>query len=218
MRFWPRRRPARAAKPVCSFRPRLEALEDRCVPAIDMVTNLSGSAATPGSLPNWVANANPNDTIQFASKLNGGSILLGNTLDINQWLTIEGAGSGITVNGAGHEVFVIEAGSMVTINGLTITGGVATGGYGSGIYNAGSLSLTNSTVTGNSAISGGGIYNASGGLIAMSGDTVSSNTVWGGERRRHLEPWRHDRHQLHHHREHSRLRWGHHQRRCPEVG
>ena len=55
MRFWQHRRPARAVKSASRFSPRLEALEDRCVLNIDMVTNLSGSAAVFGSLPYWVA-------------------------------------------------------------------------------------------------------------------------------------------------------------------
>jgi hypothetical protein len=203
MRFWPRRRPARAVKPVSSFRPRLEALEDRCVPAIDMVTNLSGSAATPGSLPNWVANAAAGDTIQFAANLNGDTITLGNTLDISNNLSIDGVGSGITVNGGHNRVFLIEAGVAADINALTITGGFAPGGgRGGGIYNQGFLSLSNSTVTGNLGAVGGGIGNdgqltifnctiaanvayagggiANFGVLRMGNSTVASNTVGGG--------------------------------------
>jgi hypothetical protein len=179
MHFWQRRRPARAVKPVSSFRPRLEALEDRCVPAIDMVTNLSGSAATPGSLPYGVANANAGDTVQFAANLNGDTITLGNTLDISKSLTIDGADNGITVNGGGNRVFLIEAGNTVAINGLTITGGAPVFGGGGGIRNNGLLSLSSSTVTGNSATIGGGIYN--GGTMTMSGDTVNNNTATFGD-------------------------------------
>jgi hypothetical protein len=156
-------------------------LEDRCVPSIDLVTNLSGSALASGSLPYEVAHASSGDTIQFASNLKGGSITLGNTLDINKALTIDGAGNGITVNGAGsHTVFKIDTGIVAGINALTITGGGAPGVVGgSGIDNAGSLSLNNSTVTGNHSSEGGGILNRTTGTMTMSGDTVTNNTDTG---------------------------------------
>jgi hypothetical protein len=145
-----------------------------------MVTNLSGSSSVSGSLPYEVAHAVPGDTIQFAANLRGGTITLGQTLDINKALTIDGAGSGITVNGGGLGVFRIEAGNPVVLSRLTITGGVA-GGFngGGGIYNAGSLTLSNSTVTGNQAFDAAGIYNASNATMIMSDDTVNNNTASG---------------------------------------
>jgi YD repeat-containing protein len=178
MSFLRRYRPARAVKPSNPIRPRLEVLEDRCVPSIDMVTNLSGSAAVPGSLPFEVAHAASGDTIQFAADLKGGTISLGNTLDINNNLTIDGAGSDITVNGGGNRVFLIEANVVADINALTITGGVVNAfSLGGGIFNYGSLSLTDSIVTGNSAFSGGGIFNGSLATMTMSADTVNNNTA-----------------------------------------
>jgi hypothetical protein len=182
MSFLRRYRPARAIKPAYPIRPRLEVLEDRCVPSIDMVTNLSGSSAVAGSLPFEVANANPGDTIQFAANLKGGAIGLNSMLNINKNLTIDGAGSGITVDGSGsgNRVFQIDNGDSVVINGLTITGGSGGAfGGGGGIYNAGFLTLSNSTVTGNHAFEGGGILNASNGTMVMSGDTVNNNTTSG---------------------------------------
>jgi hypothetical protein len=154
----------------------IEGLEDRCVPSIDMVTNPGGSAATPGSLPYWVVNAAPGDTIQFAANLNGHTIYtLGHSLYIQKNLTIDGAGRGITVDSGGlNKAVVIEPNKVVAINGLTITGG-----SDSGILNYGSLALSNSTVTGNYASSGGGIYNANSGTMTMSGDTVNNNTATG---------------------------------------
>jgi hypothetical protein len=180
MHFWPRRRPARAVKAVSSFRPRLEALEDRCVPSIDLVANLSGSAAVQDSLPWWVVHANTGDTIQFAGNLNGGTINLGNYLDITKDLNIDGASNGITVNGGGLRVFYVEAGVNVAITGLTIAGGGAPPGFnGGGIFNKGSLALLNSTVAGNFADASAGIYNAGGATMTMSGDTVNNNTAAG---------------------------------------
>jgi hypothetical protein len=174
MRFWRQYRPKRAIKPAYPTRPRLEHLEDRCVPNVDMVINTSGSALVNGSLPYEVAHANPGDIIRFADNLNGATIAPDNALDINQDLTIDGAGHGITVKGS--RVFQIGAGSVVDINALTITGSVAPVlGAGGGIFNVGSLSLTNSTVTGCGADFGGGIYNATGASMTMFGDTVSKN-------------------------------------------
>ena len=172
-------RARQAFKAACPVHLRLVGLEDRCVPSIDMVTNLSGSATVSGSLPFEVAHAAPGDTIQFAGNLNGGTITLASTLHITEALTIDGAGHGITVNGGGHRVFLIDASVVADINALTITGGVApflTDG-GGGIYNAGDLTLSNSTVTGNHAFFGGGIVNASNASMIMSGDTVNNNTA-----------------------------------------
>jgi hypothetical protein len=180
MRFWRRYRPKRAIKPAYPSRPRLEQLEDRCVPNVDMVINTSGSALVQGSLPYEVANANSGDTIQFAASLNGATITLNNTLDINKKLTIDGTGDNITVNGGGNPVFLIEGGVTADINALTITGGTGNGFItAGGIYNAGSLSLTNSTVTGNSAAGSAGIHNTTTGTMTMIGDTVNNNTATG---------------------------------------
>jgi hypothetical protein len=177
MYFLRRNRRARAVKAAYPVHLRLVGLEDRCVPSTDVVTNLSGSAAVSGSLPYWVAKAAPADTIQFAANLKGGTITLGNTLDIQKSVTIDGTGSGITVNGGGNQVFAIDGGVVADINALTITGGGAVN-VGGGIFNNGFLTLTNSTVTGNSASSAGaGIANDFNATMIMSGDTVNINTA-----------------------------------------
>jgi hypothetical protein len=177
MSFLRHYRPARAVKPAHPIRPRLEVLEDRCVPSIDLVTSASGSAAVPGSLPFEVALAAKGDTIQFAANLKGATITLDNTLYVTQDLTVDGAGAGITVNGGGHRVFLIQLGVAASINALTITGGVIPNDAGGGILNLGSLTLSNCTVTGNSTVDGGGIFNGSSGTMTMSGDTVNGNTA-----------------------------------------
>jgi hypothetical protein len=131
--------------------------------------------ANDGSLRGEILAANSGDTIQFAPTLQGGTINLQHTLDVNTSLTIDGANLGITVSGAhAHTVFTI--GSAVTINGLTIADGF-TVGDGAGILNGGSLTLTNSTVTGNSSQNGngGGIENIGGATMIMTGDTVNNN-------------------------------------------
>jgi hypothetical protein len=180
MRFFRRYRPARAVKPACTTRPRLEALEDRCVPAVLTVTNNSGSAAVPGSLPALVANSAPGDLIQFAPGLEGATISLTSTLDINKGLTIDATGTpSIIVSGVGAvQVFRIEPGGAVNIFDLAITNGVANagnGGFGGGIDNLGSLFLSGCTVALNRAsISGGGIFNS--GSLTLRFDTFNDNS------------------------------------------
>jgi hypothetical protein len=170
-----RPRPAAGRGPL-----RLEALEHRCVPAVLTVTNNSGSAAVPGSLPALVANSAPNDTIQFAPGLEGAGISLTSTLDINKNLTIDATGTpNIVVSGMrAVQVFRIEAGAAVNIFNLTITNGVANAGNGNrggGIENLGTLFLVDCTVSESSAgISGGGIFNS--GLLTLRFDTFNNNS------------------------------------------
>jgi hypothetical protein len=182
MSFW-RRRPARAVKPVSPTRPRLEVLEDRCVPTLTVITLSDPTVpmAGDGSLRGEIMAAGFGDTIQLAPTLKGGTINLNSQLALTKSLTIDGANNGITVNGNGHQVFTIQAGIAVVINGLTITGGFTAIGDGGGIANSGSLTLTNSTVTGNHAFDGGGIENVSGATMLMSGDTVNNNNSLGGD-------------------------------------
>jgi hypothetical protein len=161
------------------FRPRLHELEDRCVPSIDPVFNNNGTASVIGSLGFAVAHANPGDTIQFDPSIKGQTIALTQMLDITKDLTIDGAGSGITVSGGGmNRVFQIDFGIHAVINGLKIADGAAPAfAPGGGIYNFGFLTLSNSTVTGSAAVTGGGIANANTGTMIMRGDTVSNNHV-----------------------------------------
>jgi hypothetical protein len=182
MSFWRRYRPARAVKPVSRIRPRLEVLEDRCVPSTFTVTKVSDTGLNgDGSLRGEILAAGNGDTVNFAPGLHGATITLGGTAFLNKNITIDGAGSGITVDGNGLRVFQLDPGAFVHINGLTITGGVAPfpGFVGGGIYNGGFLSLENSTVTGNTG-GGAGIYNALGGTMFMSGDTVNNNSAGAG--------------------------------------
>jgi len=108
-----------------SYRPGIEALEDRCVPSSFEVTNLSGSASTVGSLPYEVAQANSSATpatITFAPGLSG-TIHLSARLTLHnpgaQPITIDGSGARIAVSGQGSVPdFVIAAGQTATINAL----------------------------------------------------------------------------------------------------
>src|SRR5262245_42274764 len=125
-------RRAQPRPPAPGFRPRLEALEDRCVPA--KVTNLWDSG--PGSLRYEIAQAKSGDTIAFANQLYGTITLTSGELDINKNLTIKGPGAGLlTVRSTGlassgtlynpgaSRIFEVEHG-VVTLSGMTISNGV----------------------------------------------------------------------------------------------
>src|SRR5947209_9915502 len=83
-----RGRPARRCRPATSYRPRLEALEDRWLPSTLTVLNTADSGA--GSLRAEIAAANPGDTIVFAKSVH--TITLASELVINKNLDIEGPG------------------------------------------------------------------------------------------------------------------------------
>ncbi len=192
-----------------SFRPRLEALESRCVPSTLSVTSSSdgNSPFAVGTLRQEIAAARPGDTIVFDPSLDGQTITLGGgELEINKNLTIRGPGAGLlAVSGnrtslaGGSRVFGVDAGTTVAISGLTITNGNGDSLYdpyswnadpnegdGGGILNLGTLSLSGCTVSNNNAgitggdAEGGGICNYYGGSLTVVGCVVSNNTAGGG--------------------------------------
>ena len=134
---------------------------------LETVTNLNDSGA--GSLRQAIANVDPGGTINFAVS---GTILLLNELVINKDLTIQG-NMPITVSGNNAvRVFVVNAGTFVTLDSLTIANG-NTPGDGGGIYNNGMLTVNNSTISGNSA------GNAGGGILNNGTLTVNNSTLYG---------------------------------------
>lgn len=155
--------------------PRLEPLEERCVPA---VTNLND--AGPGSLRQAIldANARGATSISFAPGL-GGTINLASdlpTFNVNIFIGAP-AGNVITVNGGGQfRPFDAAAGTDDEIDNLNISQGEA--GIGGGVLNSGTLKLSNCLVTLNHATSGGGIFNA--GTLEIYGGQVTSNNAQDG--------------------------------------
>ncbi len=184
----PQHRPAAAR-----FRPRLEVLEDRCVPSTLKVTSLADSGK--GSLRYEIAQAQSGDTITFDNK--GGTITLtSGELDINKNLTIQGPGAGIlTVASTGwgnpDASRILEVGyATVTLSGMTISNGAGVRSYntvdtndglGGGVLNFGTLTISGCTLSGNRcSMSGSGIANF--GTLTVSGCNLSSNywTYHGG--------------------------------------
>ena len=146
--------------------------------ATDTVTNCSGSASDPGSLPYEVANAVAGDTIAFALPSACTTIAPETTIAVTVDLTITGPGARtLDVSGGGEvEPFFVDGGVTASISGLTIDNGSAFDG--GGIYNVGTLTLTDCTVTNNEtgeSGSGGGIYNL--GTLTVTDSTLSDNTA-----------------------------------------
>jgi len=138
------------------------------------VTNLNDDGA--GSLRQAIADANPDDTIDFT--VTGTITLTSGQLTINKSLTITGPGeASLAISGGNtYRVFYVDnlGVCIVGMSGMTIRNGNTTGD-GGGLYNYyGNVTMTACTVSGNEARYVGGIYNFSGN-VTMTGCTVSGN-------------------------------------------
>jgi RTX calcium-binding nonapeptide repeat (4 copies) len=144
------------------------------------------------SLREAIALSNGGDSINFASSLTGGTIILTQgDLVIDKGLTITGLGADqLTISGNNvSRVFKIDDGqnsaSKVVIDGLTIANGFLNESLGSqsrgaGIFNAESLTLTHSVIRDNKALFGGGIDSS--GNLSIANSTINNNfaTLGGG--------------------------------------
>ena len=144
----PRGRAHRSA--AARFQPRLEALEDRCVPSTlkhhsppppaPTLTVINTGDSGPGSLRYEIAAANPGDTITFAPSLDNQTINLSSgQLSINKNLNIQSPGAGLlAIRPATHanvisypRIFDVAANVTLNLSGLTLEngGGTAWGSY-----------------------------------------------------------------------------------------
>src|SRR2546428_115778 len=92
---------SRANRPRPGFVPRVEGLENRCVPSVFTVTNLNDSGT--GSLRQAVASANAHaggDVVQFAPGVHGSITLTSGQIDVTDDLAVAGPGANrVTVSG-----------------------------------------------------------------------------------------------------------------------
>jgi predicted outer membrane repeat protein len=179
-----RRRPGRAAKPSCAcrraFRPGVEALEDRCTPAVHWsVTSAADNVNQVGTLRWAVAHAKNGDTIDILTiqtiSLTNGELYLGRDVTID----FTAFGNQATISG-NHlsRVFEVAPTAHVGLFDLDIIDGTgvannpngtkAADDNGGAIFNQGTLALTRCTLsdngevvpgTGQVVLFGGGIDN-----------------------------------------------------------
>ncbi|HZY86186.1 MAG TPA: choice-of-anchor Q domain-containing protein, partial [Gemmataceae bacterium] len=185
--------PARWRPRAGRFRPRLEWLEGRCLPAFLTVTSAADDG-TAGTLRVVLGGAQNGDTVGFDPSLVGKTIgLTSGAININTSLDI--VGPGVTVSGSNLDrVFAINGSSgqgiTVGLTGLTITGGRVVNGSGGGIENVGgNLTLTDCAVIGNTAVTtvgdqsleGGGIDSFAGvtGSLDIEACLIANNSVSG---------------------------------------
>ncbi len=158
------------------YRPHLEPLEQRKVPAVLTVTNLLDQGA--GSLRAAVASAQDGDTVQFAGGLKGQITLTTGEIAIPHSIGIDGPGADVITVSGNHASRVFDIAVMLTvdISGLTIADGSRAGDKGGGILNAGTLTVANSLLSDNFARFGGGIANS--GTLTVVSSTLSYNSVF----------------------------------------
>lgn len=173
---------------------RLEALEDRCVPANLLVT--TGDDAGAGSLRDALATANANneaDTITFAPavttvSLTSAELRLTEKGAANKTTILGTAGAPVTITRSGDaaanfRILNLDEGTFADLSFLKITGGKVEGN-GGGILNAGTLALSGVDVSGNEllpaifVVGGAGISTT--GPLSITNSTISNNTTGGG--------------------------------------
>lgn len=167
------------------------------VPKVFTVTTPSNDAATSGSLPWAVAQANADTShapvlIRFDAALAGATITLASTLQLSnatlgESIRIQGPAGGITLTGGGaaamFSVFRILQGTTVALADLTIANGVAPEAQGDisgggAVFNRGSLTVSGVTFRDNAstgaATYGGAIHNE--GTLVITGSSFLRNS------------------------------------------
>jgi hypothetical protein len=185
--------PGPSRRPRRPFRPTLEVLEDRCVPATTFtVTNLND--AGPGSLRQAIADSNAiqtdADTIVFQPGLTGNISLTTGQLNVTGPVTILGPGSGkLAISGNNQSrIFEFDNGSPslshYDLSGMTLTGGQVKTGiqHGGAIEVASETLFLRDVVIANNFASGegGGLFVGHDGFLLMDDCTVNGNISAGG--------------------------------------
>src|SRR6516162_8851772 len=173
---------SRSRRSRATYRPRLEALEDRCVPAIWFVNSNADDIMQGGTLRWAAAHAQNGDTIEILPTDNGAGrhiVLTHGELLLNQEVTIEAVGPAATIDGNNSSrIFEVSPRPSVTLDNLFIVNGDAKAhagfianfdGDGGAILNEGWLTLDTCVVENNgtngdgrvnvAVKKGGGIYN-----------------------------------------------------------
>jgi hypothetical protein len=161
------------------YRPRLEALEVRCLPSIITVTSTADSGS--GTLRSALINAQNGDTITFNLPKPSTIQLTSTSLSVNGTVTIAGPGpAALTING--NQTFsdlVIGAAAKVTMAGLTISDGGSGASGGGGINDSagGILTLSNCVISGNSTTASGGGISTGPGQVTINNCAISHNNA-----------------------------------------
>ncbi len=174
----------RNGNPQHSFKPCLEAFEDRTL--LSTLTVLNNHDSGSGSLRAILASANNGDTIIFANSVHDITLTSG-PLTIGKNVDIDGPGANkLTISGNNaQQVFDISGGTTVTLADLTVADGLAV--QGGGIDNFGNLTIKNCSLLGNQAVggsggattpdaaNGGGIANEIGGSLTLTNSLLENN-------------------------------------------
>jgi hypothetical protein len=159
------------------FRPDVEPLEDRLVPATFTVHNAAQLAAAITA-----ADAAPGSTINLAPGTSASYLLTSSLPAITANMTLQGTGTKATQvvvdgqNASGSDFTITRDFLTVTFKNMEITGGNAT--YGGGIVaDIDNLNLSNVLVTENNATNAGGGIFQEGGSLTMNGCQITNNTA-----------------------------------------
>jgi hypothetical protein len=191
--YWPRRRTTNQSperqpshRRPDRFRPHLEALDDRWVPAQVSLTVTSLADAGAGTLRDAILTADAgkqSDKFAIGFTVTGTIDLQSPLPNLNNTIAIQGPGaSSLTVERAAGASFPsamvrVGVGQTAGLSGMTIANS-DTGG----ISNTGSLTITDCTISGNSVdfSYGGGIFNNFSGTLAVIDSTLSGNSAFNG--------------------------------------
>lgn len=137
------------------------------------------SAANSDAAVNGCSAGSGADTITFSLS---GTITLNSALSINNYLTIDGTGQKIILDGNQNQIFQVSAGNF-TLNNLTLQNGKDTTIYGGAInfspgISSDPLTINNCSFINNYSTNGGAIY-ALNGTVSINSSTFSGNQAPG---------------------------------------